>query len=214
MSRLVRAALLMFALSIPAVAGATAQQGDEITIDGKVLFLNTDPLTPLLAERDWSPPEGASISSANWRGYLAHWAIDDGELVLVDATIGRWQGDEQVRESIRESLFPGVRRVVAEWYTGTLIVPDGKLVDYVHMGYGSTYDHYQVLTIAEGRVVRHLSLTAEQFDALKQERFAAFVDTEEFAAIWRKLGEGDSPLDEERRLDFIRSFYAEQYLSR
>ena len=50
-------------------------------------------------------------------------------------------------------------RVFAHWYSGTLRVPQGKLLDYVHGGYGSTYEDDLLITIEKGMVtgtdVRH-----------------------------------------------------------
>src|SRR3546814_8046881 len=58
-----------------------------------------------------------------------------------DATIlvaGEEAGD-YTPESILGDLFPSTEApVVADWYSGALIIPDGERTKYVHMGYGSS----------------------------------------------------------------------------
>ncbi|SDG17896.1 hypothetical protein SAMN04244550_03550 [Rhodobacter capsulatus] len=44
-------------------------------------------------------------------------------------------------------------KVFAQWYSGTLRIPQGELLDYVHMGYGSTYDWDLLLEVQSGVVV-------------------------------------------------------------
>src|SRR3546814_16055167 len=61
-----------------------------------------------------------------------------------------------------------------DWYSGALIVPDGKRTKYVHMGYGSSYERYQVLRIAAGRVVAHVKLSAGEFERYKAAKSEAF----------------------------------------
>lgn len=194
-------------------AAATAQQSDKLLLGDRTYRLNTNPLRAHLERIGWKPPEDAVIWSSNWRGYLADWTIEDGELVLVDATIGLRPSRPGVdaRRSIKDSLFPGVPRVVATWYSGALIVPDGKRVDYKHMGYASRYDHYQVFRVLEGRVVEHLSLTGEEFEALADAKFEAFMETEEYRKAHEDLrARGRS---EEDIREFLRQFESERYLS-
>ena len=50
-----------------------------------------------------------------------------------------------------ERLFPGYGdRVFAHWYSGTLRVPQGWQLRYVHMGYASTYERDLMLEIERG----------------------------------------------------------------
>ena len=41
----------------------------------------------------------------------------------------------------------GRSEVLADWYTGVLVIPRGRQVSYVHMGYGSTYERYVLLEV-------------------------------------------------------------------
>ena len=60
-------------------------------------------------------------------------------------------------------LFPGYGdRVFAHWYSGTLRVPQGRQLKYVHMGYASTYERDLMLVVERGVLrgtwVRHNAL--------------------------------------------------------
>lgn len=216
MSRGLSAIILAMILALPAVAFATAQIPDRIRIDGVEHSLNTNPLESHLADIGWKPPKDAAVSSANWRGYTASWEIAGEQLVLRDVVIrvaGSKPG-EDVQKSILSDLFPSASvPVVASWYSGALIVPEGEMTHYVHMGYGSSYERYQVLRIAAGQVVEHKALSADAFERYKAEKFEAFTRTDEFRKsleILRKQADG---LTDEQRMDFMMSFYAERYLS-
>jgi hypothetical protein len=107
-------------------------------------------------------------SSSNWRGYVATWRIDGDRLML--SRIERlWRvrrnpeaatnpdADPDIREMIEISIgnvFPGGKLpIFAEWYSGKLRVPQGKMIDYVHMGYASRYERDTFLDIKSGRLV-------------------------------------------------------------
>lgn len=51
------------------------------------------------------------------------------------------------------TIFPGFpEKVFAQWYSGTLRIPQGELLKYVHMGYGSTYERDLLLDVQWGVV--------------------------------------------------------------
>ena len=58
-----------------------------------------------------------------------------------------------------DGLFPDETRppeapVFAEWYSGELRIPEGEMIQYVHGGYGTTYERDQLILIERGRLVR------------------------------------------------------------
>jgi len=112
------------------------------------------------------------MSSACWRGYVATWGIVDQKLFLTAVNIGK--------RNALSVLFPGQESVLADWYSGTLLVPTGKLKTYVHMAYSSTYERYALLTVREGFLVREMRLSHSEFLAYRAKQFAAFRNTEEF----------------------------------
>lgn len=216
MKKLLKTVLLAIAFILPGVALATAQFPEIIHIGGNEHALNTNPLAAHLEHTGWTPPADAVISSANWRGYIASWEVKNDQLFLIDVTIrlhGTARGD-YVKKSIIEDLFPSVSDgVIANWFSGALIVPQGEITHYVHMGYGSSYESYQVLRIESGQVIEHLTLSDDEFDAYRDKKFKAFTSTDEFKESLDELREGASGMTEEQLLDFMRSFYAERYLS-
>lgn len=203
-------------LVLAGTAGATAQVADRILIEGREYALNTNPLESQLRDRRDFLPGNVSRSTANWRGYVAHWAIDGDRLLLRKVEVRLYDRESEKSSSVDllSRLFPRGAPVAATWYSGALIIPDGRLVDYVHMGYGSTYAHYRVYRIAQGRVVEALSMDAEQFRAWRERKFQAFRQTGQYrkaVADVRREGGGMSAEDID---GFLRGFYAEQYLGR
>jgi hypothetical protein len=50
--------------------------------------------------------------------------------------------DEKAPAIPLSKIFSGAKKSVkATWYSGTLIVPDGKMLHYVHMGYETVYEN-------------------------------------------------------------------------
>jgi hypothetical protein len=77
-------------------------------------------------------------STACWRGYQGTWEIKGGCFYLV-AIRGRYKlrSDEPI---------------LADWFTGVLRIPRGKLLEYVHMGFGSVYEQELHVRIEAGLV--------------------------------------------------------------
>jgi len=176
----------------------TAQAADILCIDGRRLPLFCNPLEALwddvqmqvfghvFAEgvRGTRPrPRFAWGGTANWRGYVATWAIENGQLSLTDIdgeievddlgnvqygeadfVQGRARPTPATCSASLELLFPGARgRVPAEWFSGELRVPDGNLVEYVHMGYQSIFERELHIRIHRGTVVEtRMVNTAEE----------------------------------------------------
>ncbi|WP_417688558.1 hypothetical protein [Pseudidiomarina sp.] len=203
-------------LLLPSVVHATAQQPDRIEVDGKVFYLQTNPLESYLKSIEWEVPEQAIISSANWRGYLASWRLESGYLVLADVSI-EVEDETKARRTKRVSylneLFPEQSHIQAKWYSGALVIAYGELVNYVHMGYGSTFEKYQIISVREGEIIDHLFLTLAEFEAYREEKFKAFQQTELYKEQFIELTEGEHDWTEEKANGFLFSYYAEKYLS-
>lgn len=154
-------AALFLTLSLPSVVGATAQIPDEILLDEELSPLHAEPLNQLIWRR---PGEGGikldtplAKCTASYRGYKASWRIHDDQLFLNKVFVDPCA--KEPKEVSLEALFPGKPvPIQADWHTGVLIVPRGKLVQYVHMGYQSIYERYVVLVLKKGRVVSRVEL--------------------------------------------------------
>jgi hypothetical protein len=68
----------------------------------------------------------------------------DGELYLV-GLVGR-------------TRLLGCDPLHASWYTGTLRVPRGEMLHYVHMGFGSVYEEEILIEVEKGCVVGERSV--------------------------------------------------------
>lgn len=215
MTRLCTLFALLLALALPATAFATAQVPDRIRIDGEDHALHTNPLARKLASAGWERPEEALLNSANWRGYVAFWEIADDRLLLLDATmIVSGHGPQgQAKKSILPDIFPSATPpLVAEWYSGALVVPQGEVVEYVHMGYESVYERYLVFRISEGKVLERLSLSPEELSRYRDEKFEAFTRTDEFRKEVDVLRERWKSASEAQLLEVMKQMHAERYM--
>ena len=151
-------ALVVLAL-LPAAALATAQAPDVIHYEGKKYNLFTNPLESYFkeSERPKFQIGPGSMSTANWRGYVATWKVEDDTLYLVglDSWICKDLRPENCKRADLKELFGEKYRdgkVKADWFTGDLRMPDGERLQYVHMGYASIYERDIVLSVAAGKI--------------------------------------------------------------
>ena len=216
MAKTLKVFLLAVSLMLPGVACATAQVPDTIRIDGEEHDLNTNPLSAHLESVRWERPENIVISSANWRGYIASWEVKDEQLLLIDVTVllGGADSGDYVKKSILAELFPSAPTgVPASWYSGALIVPQGEITNYVHMGYDSSYESYQVLRVDAGRVTEQLKLSSDEFEHYKHKKFEEFSATDEFRESLEKLQKEADGMTDEQIIGFMKSFFTERYIS-
>jgi len=122
----------------------TAQVPEEIIIEGKLNYMACE--IPLPEELVRACNEGEAeendiitFSTACWRNYVGHWEIKKGILYLNNIT-GAYRLNSETP-------------VKAEWFTGIIRVPQGKMIKYVHMGYESVYEKDMFFHIENGAVV-------------------------------------------------------------
>jgi hypothetical protein len=138
-------------------ASATAQFPEIIKVDGKAESLTTEPLGQYLDNPDkfkiLKEHTKLGTCSALWRGYVGHWEIKNNKLLLNKIETDSCS-EETKKTLLLNKLFPGKPQpVFADWYSGTLQLPKGKLVEYIHAGYASRYEKYLILEIKKGFVV-------------------------------------------------------------
>ena len=89
-----------------------------------------EPLGDYFALAGLEPPFDWT-STALWRGYVGTWEIIQSRLYLIGIN-GRLKTDEAATLA---SIFPDFpERVFAHWYSGTIRVPEGKLLEYIPHG--------------------------------------------------------------------------------
>ncbi len=203
------------------LAHATAQAPDVILIDGKKYALNTNPLDRYLAKLGDKAPRFEAPHTALWRGYIATWELAQGKLYLRKIEGYRDLGNDadgaddfgELNVDGMKELFPDKSDVIADWYTGTLIIPDGEQVEYVHMGYGSTYAKYIVVSIKDGIETERHNLSREEFERFRDERFAKYKQTDEYKKQAAENKTGNQSMPAEQFDQFLKEFEAERYLS-
>lgn len=190
--------LLLFGLG----AFATAQIPDEIRYKGEKYMLFTNPLASFFEENPEKSEHLVVSSTALWRGYIAKFEIVDDELLLEDVLVAV---NMDSLNSISHELFPEGGRVKIDWMSGLLVLPYGECVNYVHMGYGSTYSKYILLEISEGNLTRELKLDHREYEAFKERQFKAFKKTDEYKAMKEEI-RGKHDMSDKMIDDFLKSF--------
>jgi hypothetical protein len=92
-------------------------------------------------------------STACWRGYKAEWEIINKELYLVGIYSCCFYEDK-IKANLIDLFGSKCKqgKVKADWVTGKMLSPQGKLLYYVHMGYGSLYEKEVVYEFENGQL--------------------------------------------------------------
>ncbi len=166
----------------------TAQIPDLIIYNGDTLSLYSCPLNSY-PNQDLITSQGLFGSSgcfftACWRNYVATWEIIDNELFLceirnacyptsmrgVSASVKSISDIDSIGNECADLkvLFPQRfkdGKVKADWVEGKMILPQGKLLYYIHDGFESIYETEIELTIERGEL-----LETKIFDNSKTKR--------------------------------------------
>jgi len=127
----------------------TAQLGEILIINNQKMTMCSEPLGLYFRLSDY-PFQFFSPMTALWRGYVGTWEIIDERLYIIDIH-GELEDGSEVN---LDTIFPGYSdRVFAHWYSGTLRIPEGKQLEYVHMGYGSKYERDLLIEIENGFIL-------------------------------------------------------------
>ena len=141
---------------------ATAQYPDKIIYRGKEYSLHSNPMENYFALYPDKRPAGGIHSTACWRGYIATFEIREEQLFLKDIQCEYSKKDKKYSyetewKSVLNEVFPKDSVVKIDWFTGLLVLPFGKIVNYVHMGYASSYENYYVLELENGNFKKEKS---------------------------------------------------------
>jgi len=125
----------------------TAQAAEILHYNGRELALCAEPLDLYLANNDIKF-DSENISTACWRGYIGEWLIENRRLYLIGIT------DLDDKPIALSKIFPdNPKRVFAHWVTGELRCPEGKLLNYIHMGYASLHERDLFLEFRQGELI-------------------------------------------------------------
>lgn len=139
-----------------------AQLPDRILLNGTIQQLYTNPLEYYWIRMDKKRPVFFSFANCR-RGYVATWEVRDSQLFLkdIDGTYQRanlFFGKEPARFSSK-ILFPksGNRLIKANWFSGKLRIPQGKMTIYDE-DYGSRFEQETIITVEKGNVVKMVTI--------------------------------------------------------
>ena len=125
----------------------TAQMYELLILDGEETWMSFCPPLPDEHPRIFYDPEELDSGFAHtacWRGYQGTWEIRDGRFYLVGL-----QGRYQLRDG---------DPILADWFSDTIRVPKGDMLEYVHAGFASVYEREVHIKIENGVVVKTRSI--------------------------------------------------------
>ena len=141
----------------------TAQARESLIYKGEEILMAAEPLSQYLKNRNI---KFIFTSTACWRGYYGQWEIRDSKLYLIglEAYI---EGNTEVG---LDYLFPNQNIVFANWFSGEIRIPQGRMLDYVHMGYASLYERDLILAFENGLLYKEYIVdnNEEYLDRLKR----------------------------------------------
>jgi hypothetical protein len=199
-------ALLIFSIQIY----ATAQYPDKIIYNGKEYDLHSNPMEDYFEKFPDKKPKTEIMSSGLWRGYVATFEIVENKLFLKDIQImvSKKTADKSFEidwKSVLKEVVQEKDKLKIDWFSGLLVVPHGKLINYVHMGYGSTFENYILLEIFNGNFIKAKEFGYENYEKFKERQFRAFKLTEEYKQLIERERKSKD-FDEKFFNDFLRSF--------
>lgn len=124
----------------------TAQISEVLIVGGSRRALRACPLEYFF-QVGGLRPNLRPASTALWRRYVGTWEIVDDRLYLVGL---RGTLADGAPLSLAD-VFPGYPdRVFAHWFHGRLNVPQGRIVEYVHLGFASRYEREEFMFFEAG----------------------------------------------------------------
>lgn len=152
MKKIMIAALLLLTL-LPSTAFSTAQIGELLIYKGQTYEMYSTPLESYFSKEN-PRPESPVVSTGCWRGYIGVWKIANGTLCLVSLHHVDHDAENYLGKEISfEKIFPKQKPPIpAIWFSGVLRLPQGEILRYVHMGFGTIYEKDLYITIKEGKV--------------------------------------------------------------
>lgn len=127
----------------------TAQVTEDLLYEGKQQSMCSTPLGDYLTKNGIFLPFRSRTTACN-RNYVGRWEITDNRLYLIGIDAILRDGSPVTVATI----FPdSPDRVFANWYSGTIRIPQGDRIQYFHGGFESVYERDLFLDITQGVVV-------------------------------------------------------------
>ena len=129
----------------------TAQFPETLIYQGERHAMCSTPLCDYFESNNLQSPF-TYTSTALWRGYTGTWEVrDDNKLYLI-----KLHGTLRDRsKATLDSVFPNSPDgVFADWFTGTVRLPQGEQLQYVHAGFASEFERDLWLQFVDGILVK------------------------------------------------------------
>jgi len=88
--------------------------------NGKEYKLNNYYLEYFFEQNPDKKPEFKVQHTGLWRGYVATFEIENNQLFLINVEIEDGEGQERVWKSVLNDIFPGKKKISADWFSGIL----------------------------------------------------------------------------------------------
>lgn len=142
---------IYFGLFIGNSVFATGQIPDYLIYKGDTVAIFSNPLEQYFewtGKRELIDFVGCG-STACWRGYKAIWELKNDSLFLRQITSCHNDCGLVIKNADLNKMF-GTDDVFANWFTGKMVIPQGKRVQYIHMGYASIYERELHISFKNG----------------------------------------------------------------
>ncbi|MGC4041501.1 MAG: hypothetical protein QM710_12145 [Flavobacterium sp.] len=176
---------LLFLFIFSAKSFATAQVPDYLIVGKDTMQIHSNPLEGYFKEHPIKYKEGEVISgsSANWRGYVAFFKFENDKLVVENIYKENYESNKPYFSrlvSMYKDVFGDAKNFPCDFYSGLLICPYGKMLQYVHMAYGSVYEYYRLFEINNGVLSKTKDFMNDEYYQFKRDYFKYFKTTEEY----------------------------------
>ena len=172
--------VFLILLFFSAQSFSTAQAPDILIIDGETIDLQSNPLEVYFKSNPDKKSDEWALSTGLWRGYVAEFKIENSYLIVSDIKVQlKKEEDHRKWFSVIDQVMPKEERVVS-WYDGLLIAPQGKIVNFIRMGYASEFEKYTIFLLEGGKVIKRRSFSLEEYKVYKKKQFQMYKMTEEY----------------------------------
>ncbi len=154
---------IIFGLFMGNSVFATGQVPDYMIYKGDTVVIFSNPLEQYfqqIGKRELIGFVGCG-STACWRGYKAIWELKNDSLFLRKITSCHKDCGLEIKDADLKKMF-GTENVFANWFTGEIIIPQGKQVKYIHMGYASIYEKELHISFKNGLQTNERTVSNEK----------------------------------------------------
>ena len=185
-------------ISCFSMSKATEQVPDYLIYNGDTLKIFSNPLqdreSVLLLDTTFH--NKICMSSDCWRGYRATWVLENQKLYLVkieDCCNSSIIADLEV--IFKEDHNQG--KVFANWYSGDIIIPKGKLLYGEHMGYSNVYEFENIIEIMNGVQTKNRTVDNRRTDLkyMNRNTLSNYIMDKLGSNILEEIRNGDKRLD-------------------